>query len=128
STRLVDRLDACRPRFLRRLEGHLLPLELQGAAVGVLRAGQTLDEGRLAGAVVADHREDLAGVEAEVDAPESDHAAEQLDQARGLEDWLGAALRSLLREGRRLGHAFTLLIHWSTDTARITRIPVASTW
>ena len=54
------------------------------AGVGDQRAGQALDQGGLAGAVVADDGEHLARVQVEVDAVETDDPAEGLDQpARG---------------------------------------------
>ena len=56
-----------------------------------------LDERRLAGAVVADEGDDLAGVDVEVDAVERLHRAEALADAAQLEQRTGA--------GRRLGGA-----------------------
>ena len=51
---------------LRRVQGDGRPVEEDLAGVVGLRAGETLDQGRLAGAVVADERGDLAGVDLQV--------------------------------------------------------------
>ena len=50
------------------------------AGVGDQGPGQGLDQGRLAGAVVADDRQHLAREQVEVDAVEADDLAEGLDQ------------------------------------------------
>jgi hypothetical protein len=110
---LVDGLDAHRARVLGVAEMHRLAVDHDLAGVGAHRAGKALDEGGLARAIVADHREHLAGVELQVDAGESDNVAEQLDEVARFED--------------RPGHDFTLRIHWSAATATITRMPTAST-
>jgi len=57
---------------------HLLALEQDPAAVGGVGAGDALDEGRLAGAVVADKRHHLAGTDLEVDVVQRLHRAERL--------------------------------------------------
>ena len=64
------------------------------ARVGDVGPGEALDERRLAGAVVADDREDLAGVEVDVDAVEADDPAEGDDQ-------LAAERTGSLRRGLR---------------------------
>ena len=58
----------------------MLAVEAHLALVVGLHAGETLDEGRLAGAVVADEGGDLAGVGLEV------HALEHADRAETLDD------------------------------------------
>ena len=88
------------------------------AGVGDHRARQALDQGRLAGAVVADDGQHLARVQVEVGAVEADDAAEGLDQAAGLDDRLASV-------GCSGGHARTLRIHWSVATATMTRTPIA---
>ena len=55
-----------------------LAVDRDRPGVGGLRAGERLDQRRLAGAVVADERDDLAGVDLEVDVLERRHAAEAL--------------------------------------------------
>ena len=69
-------------------------MQMNGAAIGAEDAGYGLHEGRLAGAVVADQRQDLAGREIEVDIVDRDEAAEALDHAATGEDGSG------LRHGR----------------------------
>ena len=59
---------AVAPRIGRRLEVDDLAVELDLAFVGDRGARQRLDQRRLAGAVVADHCEDLAGAQFEVGA------------------------------------------------------------
>ena len=59
---LVHDLDAEVRRLARVVEVHDLAVELHLALVVGLHAGEALDQGRLAGAVVADERGDLAGV------------------------------------------------------------------
>jgi len=111
---LVDRLDAGETGVRRRAEPDVVAVDLDAPLVRDHGAGQALDERRLARAVVADHRQDLARVQGQVDTAQADDPPEHLHQAVGLQ------------HGRT--HAFTLLIHWSTDTARMTRTPTASTW
>ena len=53
-------------------------------------------------------------MELHVDAGKPDDVTEGLDQTLGLEN--------------RLAHDFTLRIHWSAATARMTRMPTARTW
>src|SRR5215217_765160 len=54
------------------------PVQLHGALVQAVHAADALDQRGLAGPVVAEEREDLAGVDVEVDAVERDHRAEAL--------------------------------------------------
>ena len=63
--------------------GCALPEDL--ALVGLVAGGQHLDEGRLAGAVLAEQAVDLAGTDVEVDAAEREHAGEALHDAAHLE-------------------------------------------
>ena len=64
---LVDDLDPEPRGVLRPVDVHLLALEQDLAAVGGMRAGDALDERRLARAVVADERHHLAAPHLEVD-------------------------------------------------------------
>src|SRR6185295_18171725 len=77
---------------------------------------------------------DLTGVEVEVDAVETDHAAEGDDELPGGQDRVLAVDVLLAGRDAPVGdvqrgrdHAFTFLIHWSTATATMTRMPVART-
>ena len=53
-----------------------------------LGAGEALDQGGLAGAVVADDRQDFARVQVQADAVQAYDAAEGLDEVPGLQDGL----------------------------------------
>ena len=64
---LVDRLDAVVAGLLRRGERDALAVERDVALVIVEHAGDRLDQRRLAGAVVAGKRHDLAGMDVERD-------------------------------------------------------------
>ena len=64
-------------------------------------ARQRLDQRRLAGAVVADQGDDLAGVDVEVGAVQGGHLAEPAGQPAGLEDRCGLG-HGLLRVGREV--------------------------
>jgi hypothetical protein len=86
------------------------------SVVRLQRAGEGLDQRRLAGAVVADHGDDLVRVQLEVGPVERDDVAIPLDEPTCLEDRL-ARVQSRLR-----------CVSWSTETARITRIPVTRYW
>ena len=122
---LVDRLDARAARLERRLEVHLLAVEADLALVRDRGARERLDQARLAGAVVPDHGEDLAGVEVEVGAVDRGHVAVALVQARaptGSASGSRSGPWSCLR-----AHARFLAI-WSTATARMTRMPVIRIW
>ena len=81
--RLVDGLDAGVAGVLRAAEVHFLPVDEHLSGVGDQRPGHGLDQRRLAGAVVTDHRERLGRVQVHVDAVEPDDLAEGLDQPSG---------------------------------------------
>jgi hypothetical protein len=89
---LVDGLDAAGHGLLRRPELDLLALDEDPAAVRRMGAGEHLDQGRLAGAVVADEPHDLAGLGMEVDVDERMHAAVPLLQALAADQRVGARL------------------------------------
>lgn len=115
---LVDGLDAVLPGALRPCEPDGLAVQPDLALVRGDRTGESLDQAGLAGAVVADDGEDLAGQQVEVGAVDGGDMAVPLDQAAGLEHGcdVGGAHRAFLRE------------IWSTVTARITRTPVIRVW
>ena len=77
---LVDDLDAEVRGVLRPVDVDRRALEEDLAAVDRVDAGDALDQRRLAGAVVADERHDLAGGDVEV------HLVQRLDRAEGLGD------------------------------------------
>jgi hypothetical protein len=63
-----------------------LAVHQQRAGVGLVNAREQLDEGGLAGAVVAQEAVDLAGAHAQRDVLQGDHATEVLRDAARLED------------------------------------------
>src|SRR4051794_24358428 len=109
---LVDGLDPVATGVDRRLHLDGLTVHEDLALVGDDGAREALDQRRLAGAVVADDREDLARHQLEVGAAERGHVAVALDQTARFEN----------RGGR---HAFTFRIHWSMATATMIRMPTA---
>ena len=70
-----------------------LPVDANLAGIGLQRAREDLDQRRLAGAVVADEREDLAVIEVEVDSAQCLDVAERLPQAARLEQTCGHLIR-----------------------------------
>src|SRR6185295_6660375 len=78
---LVDGLDPERTGLDRRAERDLAALEQDLSRVRGLDAGQALHERALAGAVVADEGDDLAGEDGEVRAAQRAHAPEALHDA-----------------------------------------------
>ena len=86
---LVDGLDPQPARVERGVDLDRLALEEDLAGVGLVHACQRLDEGRLAGAVVSDERDDLVGVDGEARAAQRADAAEALDDPSRFEQGLG---------------------------------------
>ena len=82
---LVDGCDAERGGVAGSGDLDLLALEEHAPFVGQLDAGDRLDQGGLAGAVVADDRHDLTCVQVEVDVLERLNLAEALADALGLQ-------------------------------------------
>ena len=76
---------------MRALEVGRLPGDEDLAGVALIGAGQDLHQRRLAGRVVADEAEDLAGIEHEVDVAQRLHGAERLLDAAHLDDGLRLA-------------------------------------
>ena len=110
---LIDGLDAGLARVDRRAEMHDFAGEPDLARVGDHRAAERLDQRRFAGAVVADHGEDLAGIEVEIGVVERGDAPVALDQPARGED--------------RVRRSFeTLRIHWSSATATMISTPMAN--
>ena len=83
---LVDRLDALPPGVAGAVELHHAAVQPYLACVGSDRAGQRLDERRLAGAVVADDGQNLAGQQIEVGAIQGRDLPVPLHQAARLQD------------------------------------------
>ena len=83
---LVDGLDPGAPRVAWRAEVHALAVEADLPLVRLQCSRERLDQCRLAGAVVADDREDLARVELEVGPVQRDDVSVALDDPARLED------------------------------------------
>ena len=90
---------AARGDLVRRRVGDLAPVEDHRAAVGLDHAGDRLQQRRLAGAVRAEQRDDLALVDLEVDAEQHLHAAVG-DVEPAHEQQLRPALRGARRRPR----------------------------
>ena len=86
------------------------------ALIGHQGSGQHLDQGRLAGAVVADDAQYLVGLEVEIGVVEGDDAAESLDDIARLQDRLGGVR----------AHDAILRTHWSMVTATMIRTPTVN--
>ena len=82
---LVDGRDAQPQRRDRVREAHRRPLPEHLALVGLVRAGEHLDQRGLAGAVLAEQAVHLARAHRQVDAVERAHAGELLDDAAHLQ-------------------------------------------
>ena len=80
---LVDAFDAERPRLVDRAELHRLAINENLPRIRLVVAGQDLDQGRFAGAVVAENTERLAAPDAERHAGECRHGAEHLGDPLG---------------------------------------------
>ncbi|MGY4425592.1 hypothetical protein ACVWY2_008041 [Bradyrhizobium sp. JR6.1] len=86
---LEHRTDADLARPLRRQMLDLLAAELERAFVGWKRTGYDVDQGRLAGAVLAEQDVKFAGTHIEVDAVECTDAGESLRYPPQLKQGLG---------------------------------------
>ena len=86
---LVDDLDPELRRVLRPVDVHDLAVEHDVAAVRRVDAGDALDQGRLAGAVVSDEGHHLSGPDLELDFRERLHRAEALRDPVKLEQRCG---------------------------------------
>src|SRR5258706_1920549 len=119
---LVDRRDPRVERVARRREGDRLAVDREGAVVGRVDAREGLDQGRLAGAVVAEQAVDLARPDRERYALEGDDGTEVLRDVAGLEERLaGGALRGGGR-GRAAGgggHRHVVLLPLASAGRRI---------
>ena len=68
------------------------PAEEDLALVGLIDAGDAFDQRRLAGAVVAEERDDLAGIDVPAHVVDGDQAAEALGEIADGEDGSAMAL------------------------------------
>src|SRR3954452_20512611 len=103
-----------------------------------MHAADALDEGRLAGTVVAEQGEDLTGADLEIDAVEGDHGAEGLGRTTNTQHELGVNGRLGLRGVHSLSHASlacmlrnrfsTRARTTSSSTATSTTTPTAMYW
>ena len=94
------------------LEHDLLAADEDPAGVGLVEAADDLDQGRLAGAVVADQAEHLAPVQAQVDVGQGGDPAEALGDVldpQGLAVGRGVGARHV-RPARRSLDRYTLAI------------------
>src|SRR4051812_671907 len=105
---LVDRLDPQAHRRLGRGEADLLAFDEDPAGIRLVDAGEDLDQGRLAGAIVADQAHDLSSLGVEVDALERMDAAIPLLQPLAADQRVGAGTNeTVTRLGvldERFGH------------------------
>ncbi len=92
---LVDGGDAQAHGGDGRAQGDVLPAPADGAGVGLVGAGQHLDEGGLPGAVLAEEAVHLTGLDLEVDAVEGPDSGERLGDAGHAEQrWFWCHVRS----------------------------------
>ena len=85
---LEHRGDPHLERLAGVVERHLLAEILDGARGRLMHPGEHLDERRLAGAVVADQRDDLAGMDVELDVRQRGDGAELFGNAAQSQDQL----------------------------------------
>ena len=79
--------QAARRELVGRQAGHVLAVEVDRAAARRVDAGDDVEQRGLAGAVRADDREDLAGVDGEAHAIDGFHAAKGDADVRCLRGW-----------------------------------------
>ena len=84
---LIDRGDAEALRFRGAADLDRLAGEQDFAAVGLIDAGDDLDQRGFAGAVLAEQRMDLAGVKGERDVFERLRRVEALGDVAHLQNW-----------------------------------------
>ena len=83
---LIDGLDAGSPRVAWRVEVRALAVEEDLALVGLQRPRERFDQCGLAGAVVADNREDLSRVQLEIGSIQRDDVSVALDDSARFKD------------------------------------------
>jgi hypothetical protein len=100
---LEDDRDARGLRLLGVVEDRLLPVEHEPPRIGPVDAGEDLDEGRLAGAVLPDEAVHLTREELDVAVHERPHGAEALLCMLQREQWFrmcGGAQDARVERGR----------------------------
>ena len=75
---LEDRGDAAALGVMRVREANDIAVQADGALVGLVEAGDDLDQRRLAGAVLAEQGMHLAGADIEADPVQRAHAGKRL--------------------------------------------------
>src|SRR5688500_15895757 len=105
---------------------HVLAEHLDLALVGCLEADDRPHQHRLAGARAADHAEDLAALDVEVQALVDDLVAEAVAQPANGDDRLGAHFQpiELKKTANIASSTMTRKIDWTT--AVVVRIPTSS--
>ena len=78
---LEHRADAELARVMHRIDVRWFALEIDAPVAGPMHAGDDLDHGRLAGAVLAEQNVDLAGAHVEADLVQRKRAGELLRDA-----------------------------------------------
>jgi hypothetical protein len=111
---LVDGDDTGALRLVRRGEAYTFAVELDGAAVGRLGAGKDLEQGRLAGAILAQKGMDFRKADLEVDVLECPHTGEGFRysphaQKRRFPDWCRHAAISPAPRPETMGAKFGTL-------------------
>ena len=114
---LVDNRDAQLDRIGRRRDRDSRPIPPKGASVGLVHAGQDLDQGRLARAVVTKEREHLPRSNTEV------HAAKRLHRAERLSYTLGLDAPGVLHRGHRCTRS---AVYRFTRTATTSKRPTVA--
>ena len=93
---LIDRLDPLLARIDRAREMTLPPFEIDLAFIRLIDAGDALDQGRLAGAVVAQEADNLAGIDVPTDLVHGHQAAKALGHLSDRQERLGHAIYPVL--------------------------------
>src|SRR3990172_1737757 len=99
---LIDGGDAKVERITGRVEQHLLAVDQELALTRLVGPGDDLDEGRLAGPVVAEDASDLPGVDRGGDIAERQDVPVILGDVAQLEKWNGHRVSSALLRTYRL--------------------------
>ena len=105
---LIDRDDAGALGVVRRSEGDRFAIELDFARIGALRAGKDLEQGRLAGAVLAEQRVNLRRPDVEVSILERQHARKALADPDHPENRAIGLCRSGRKRRGRVDHSGSL--------------------
>ena len=98
---LEDRADADGARGARCQALHFLPGKPEGSAGRREGAGDNVDEGRLAGAVLAEKHVEFTGPDVEIDAVEGEHARKLFGDAGQDEQRFGGLRGRRLADGGR---------------------------